>query len=511
MGNQHSKSLSSNYKKRSKSMTMRSSSKKEQMIDKSNEMNNVKKTVIVENVLLPSSTCGTMVHPKSEYKSTTETYLYHGRKYQNFNTKYILPNDELEQDRLTQLHFIYKYLFSGNFSAPVKDLLSIRQLKRNSGSSFSQWIQDVPPPRVLDLACGNGTWILEMATEFPDSQFYGVDLSATYPTTIKPINTHFSQYDIIQPNGLPYPDNYFDYIHMRQVYICFSTDDWVTIMKEIKRLLKPGGYVEFRDMDPILINPGPITQNFFLDFPKTMQEHHSVNILWARYMHDVLQHAGSMTDIRRQVLPLQFNTKGPIGNMIHTSLRLSLDSYRHFFERHNRIVDTDYNTIIDTILEETVQYNSYFNYYCCWGRKPLCDTEYHLPQRIFNNRRYSAATTTTTTAAAAVTRNNSITIANNSSSNSSVYSNKSDDTAIANNNNINNNSNNASYISNNKIIIEEEDEEDKEEHQWINDTNHTSANNSLSSFIFYPWEQEVISLGIENMSDIHQFVEGYED
>lgn len=34
-------------------------------------------------------------------------------------------------------------------------------------------------------------------------------------------------------------------------------------MKEIKRLLKPGGYVELRDIDPMLNNMGPISSKFF--------------------------------------------------------------------------------------------------------------------------------------------------------------------------------------------------------------------------------------------------------
>jgi ubiquinone/menaquinone biosynthesis C-methylase UbiE len=115
-------------------------------------------------------------------------------------------------------------LFGTNFSAPVKDLLSMKQYKRKSDSS---WVQDIPPPRVLDIACGNGTWILEMATEFPESQFYGIDIAASYPHTVKPANAFFSQCDVLQTNGLPFPENYFDYIHMRQVYTCFSENDWI--------------------------------------------------------------------------------------------------------------------------------------------------------------------------------------------------------------------------------------------------------------------------------------------
>lgn len=120
---------------------------------------------------------------------------------------------------------MYKHLFNSNFSAPVKDLLSIKP-KRNSGSGRNQWDEGFDPPRVLDIACGNGAWVLEMATEFPNSQFYGIDIVASYPTTVKPANTFFSQCDILHPNGLPFPNEYFDYIHVRQVYTCFSENDW---------------------------------------------------------------------------------------------------------------------------------------------------------------------------------------------------------------------------------------------------------------------------------------------
>lgn len=32
-------------------------------------------------------------------------------------------------------------------------------------------------------------------------------------------------------------------------------------MKVISRLLKPGGYVEFREIDPTVKNPGPMTDD----------------------------------------------------------------------------------------------------------------------------------------------------------------------------------------------------------------------------------------------------------
>ncbi|EPB91632.1 hypothetical protein HMPREF1544_01554 [Mucor circinelloides 1006PhL] len=382
-------------------------------------------------------------------------------KMANRGSKYILPNNEQELDRLVQVHFIYKYLFGANFSAPVKDLLSSNPSRRDSG--------------LLDIACGNGTWILEMATEFPGSQFYGIDILANYPTTVKPANTFFCQYDILNPKGLPYPDDYFDYIHMRQVYSCFSEQDWVTVMKEIKRLLKPGGYVELRDIDPMLRNMGPISYNFFARFPPLMKKWHGVNILWARHMLDIMNDVGDMVDVHQQVNALQFGTSGPIGNMIQNSLRLALQSFRSFFEMHNNLPGRDYDRVVNDIVEETKKYHSYFNYYCCWGRNPLYETTYHHQDRSGGgrgdepSRRFS------------VTSNNNIIL----------------DFGI-----------NTNDIPSPPI-----------RRPSSNETKSTQANEIPTSSpnilpIYSSPDQHplhILSLGEENVSDIDQFAEGYED
>lgn len=312
-----------------------------------------------------------------------EAIIINGRKYQNFNTKYILPSDDQEQDRLVQVHFIYKYIFGGNFSAPVRDLLSgsCEKSKRHS----AEWsTQEELSPKVLDIACGNGTWIMDMATEFPNTQFYGVDFAANYPTTIKPSNTFFLQHDVLSPKGLPFPNDHFDYVHMRQVYTCFSESDWNAIVKEIKRVLKPGGYVECRDIDPMLKNMGPATEKLFKNYPLLMKENHGVDVFWAKVMHEYLQNVGEMTDMHRQMFALPFGTKaGPIGDMIHTSLRFGLESYRLFFLKASKqtMTDAEYDQIIDDIVNESIERHSCFNYYCCWGRKPLFDHYENIPNK----------------------------------------------------------------------------------------------------------------------------------
>ncbi|KAK4520973.1 uncharacterized protein ATC70_006857 [Mucor velutinosus] len=428
--------------------------------------------------LPPSPNSNSDPKTTSNYKTADEATSSRG-------SKYILPNNEEELDRLVQVHFIYKYLFGANFLAPVKDLLSSNQSRRSSGSSHHQWMQDSPsllslsPPRVLDIACGNGTWILEMATEFPDSQFYGIDILANYPTTVKPANTFFSQHDILHPKGLPYPDDYFDYIHMRQVYSCFSEQDWVTVMKEIKRLLKPGGYVELRDIDPMLNNMGPISSKFFARFPLLMKKWHGVNILWARYMYDIINNVGNMVDVHKQVNTLPFGSSGPIGNMIQNSLRLALKSFRSFFEIHNSLPGADYDRVIDDIVEETSKYRSYFNYYCCWGRSPLYETAYHYQEQRGGSISSSGDEPP---------RRHSVTNNNNMISDSDA------------------NDNDASS----SLTIRRQSE--KETQSDCADDAAMPPSNILSIYPLSDQHQHhMVSLGEENVSDIDQFAEGYED
>lgn len=48
---------------------------------------------------------------------------------------------------------------------------------------------------------------------------------------------------------LCFPDDTFDYIHMRMLLCRFTHPEWIRLLKEIIRVLKPGGYLEIVDLD----------------------------------------------------------------------------------------------------------------------------------------------------------------------------------------------------------------------------------------------------------------------
>jgi ubiquinone/menaquinone biosynthesis C-methylase UbiE len=91
----------------------------------------------------------------------------------------------------------------------------------------------------------SGTWTFEVATEWPDVVCHGVDISKTYPTTIKPSNTRFTRANVLE--GLPFPDNHFDFVFQRFMCIAYTEHQWPQVVRELLRVTKPGGWLEVRE------------------------------------------------------------------------------------------------------------------------------------------------------------------------------------------------------------------------------------------------------------------------
>ncbi|KAI8332074.1 S-adenosyl-L-methionine-dependent methyltransferase [Chlamydoabsidia padenii] len=162
---------------------------------------------------------------KSSQQKKVPTIL-DGRTYHNTDSSYWLPNDDEENDRLREQHFAIKSLFQGNFNAKVLDYVSL----------------DNKATKVLDCGCGPGTWIMDVAKDYPNCQLTGVDISDVFPKGDRPSNVHFELGNAL--TGLRFEDNTFDFINLRFLIMALRADEWVIVFKELYRILKPGGVIE---------------------------------------------------------------------------------------------------------------------------------------------------------------------------------------------------------------------------------------------------------------------------
>ncbi|KAF4450094.1 hypothetical protein F53441_6738 [Fusarium austroafricanum] len=166
-----------------------------------------------------------------ETRSLTESIRQHvvdgSLRYHAYHAgKYLFPNDEAEQDREELKHNLTVYLCDDRlFFAPIENLLE-------KGAE------------VLDLGTGIGKWCIDLADQYPNSQFHGMDLSPIQPDWV-PENAIFVVDDIEHEAGWTYDDETFDYIHIR--HTVHSIQDRELLWERIWKHLKPGGYVEVQE------------------------------------------------------------------------------------------------------------------------------------------------------------------------------------------------------------------------------------------------------------------------
>jgi len=120
-----------------------------------------------------------------------------GRRYHAYASgRYLLPNDDAEQEREDMKHSTVLTVCAGKLHfAPLDDHIE-HQMK------------------ILDLGTGTGIWCVEMGDEYPSAEIIGVDLSPHQPDWVPP-NVRF-EVDDIESEWL-WPDASMTMVHARHM------------------------------------------------------------------------------------------------------------------------------------------------------------------------------------------------------------------------------------------------------------------------------------------------------
>ncbi|KAI7877724.1 S-adenosyl-L-methionine-dependent methyltransferase [Lichtheimia hyalospora FSU 10163] len=192
------------------------------------------------------------------------------------------------------MHTLLKRVLGGLCKAPVHRILSSCEERSTR-------------PNVLEIGCGQGSWIIDMATEFPKADFHGIDTSLPeISLNAKRKNAYFKEHTS-RKEPLSFSDDTFDYIYMRMLLCRFTHSEWTQLLKEIMRVLKPGGYLEIIDLDYTVKRAGSRCNDLINhQMLEMMLKEHQIDLQRARHLPTWLQ--TDFVDIQqeRMVVPLSW-------------------------------------------------------------------------------------------------------------------------------------------------------------------------------------------------------------
>jgi ubiquinone/menaquinone biosynthesis C-methylase UbiE len=134
-----------------------------------------------------------------------------------------------------------------------------RMLTKGLEDLFPATFDTASAHNILDLGCGPGGWVQEVAFAYPQIEVTGMDISqsmiayATMQAKVQGLeNAHFTVGDLLEP--LNFPDASFDLVNARLIAF-LPKEAWPRLMQECRRILRPGGTISLTEMEWITNSP----------------------------------------------------------------------------------------------------------------------------------------------------------------------------------------------------------------------------------------------------------------
>ncbi|KAJ5089837.1 hypothetical protein N7532_008521 [Penicillium argentinense] len=150
---------------------------------------------------------------------------------------YLLSRDAAETERLNKQHHFLTALLGSNLIHP--------SIPKNSILA------------VADLGTGTGIWLEELAKNLPavsPLDLQGFDISPSqFPPSHELHGPRNERIPLAVHDSLkPYPSEHqgrYDLVHIRLLTAGLKRDDYATVLKNARDLLKPHGYIQWEEVD----------------------------------------------------------------------------------------------------------------------------------------------------------------------------------------------------------------------------------------------------------------------
>ncbi|HXM57811.1 MAG TPA: methyltransferase domain-containing protein [Candidatus Dormibacteraeota bacterium] len=258
--------------------------------------------------------------------------------------RYIFPQHPAEIDRLDVQHYALLAATGALYAAPVER-----------------------PRLVLDAGSGTGQWGFDVCRVIPDALAVGLDLQPG--KSGQPANYHFVRGNLLQ--GLPFAAGQFDFVHQRLLTTGIPVSCWATVVHDLVRVTRVGGWVELVEIGWSTSPTGPATERLTLLAGRVGRTLglDTTDIIF-RSLEQGLRRAGLAAVERREFRLPVGEWGGQVGSLLATDVRASFMRMCSLFEARGLLTDEEGRELIGTAMAECEELHSCLSLAIAFGHKP---------------------------------------------------------------------------------------------------------------------------------------------
>jgi ubiquinone/menaquinone biosynthesis C-methylase UbiE len=233
--------------------------------------------------------------------------------------------------------------------------------------------------RVLDVGCGTGDWLIEMAKSYPSiSQLVGVDISgkmiefARAQAEAQNLSNRVKFHIMDALRILEFPDQSFDLINQRFATSYLRSWDWPKLLQEYRRISRSGGIIRVTEFNMVSGTTSPAHQRLLdLMLEALYQAGHfftpNHDGLTSQLAH-LLSQSG-LQDVQTHAYTLSYQAGTVAGELFCDDTRRLFHTTEPFLRKWTRLPE-DYSAIYQQMVRETHQpdFSAAFPLLTVWGK-----------------------------------------------------------------------------------------------------------------------------------------------